>query len=60
MVLYTEQEERPLEECQSCGCDLYNGDKYFKIGNDYFCESCVDSGELDAEDYYPEVEDYID
>ena len=52
-----EEEEKVLEECKCCGCDLHHGDKYFKIGNDFYCEDCVDTGELDAEDYEPDYED---
>ena len=51
MVMYTEPEEKALKECKCCGCDLFHGDSYYKIGNDFYCEDCVDTGELDAEDY---------
>ena len=52
-----DKEEEPLEECKCCGCDLFHGDTYFKIGNDFYCEDCVETGELDAEDYEPDCED---
>ena len=51
MVMYTEPEEKALEECECCGCELFHGDKFFKIGSDFYCESCVDTGELDADNY---------
>ena len=56
MVMYTEDDEKPLEECKCCGCDLFHGDKYFKIGNDFYCENCVDTGELDEEEYEPDYD----
>ena len=45
---------KPLEECKYCRCELFHGDKYFKIGSRFYCEDCVDTGELDAEDYEPD------
>lgn len=46
--------EQILEKCAGCGCEMYHGDKYTKIGNDYYCEDCVDTGELDADNYEPD------
>ena len=57
MVMYTEDDERPLEECECCGCELFHGDRYYKIGNDFYCENCVDSGELDEADYEPDYDE---
>lgn len=56
MVLFRECEEEPkaLETCESCKCDLFHGDRYFKIDGVYYCEDCVEEGELDGEDYMPE------
>lgn len=51
------EEPKALEECQCCGCELFHGDRYFKIGSDFFCEDCVEKGELDGEDYMPDWED---
>lgn len=56
----TPYDEKPLEECQCCGCELFHGDKYFKIGNDFYCEDCVDTGELDSEDYDPGEDEYYE
>ena len=54
-----EEEEKVLEECKCCGRELFHGDRYFKIGNDFYCEDCVDSGELDETDYWEDWEDGI-
>ena len=48
---------KPLEECKYCRCELFHGDKVFKIGSRFYCEDCVDIGELDKADYEPDCED---
>ena len=51
MVLgQTPYDEKPLRECDCCGGEMYEGDKYFRIEDKYYCESCVDIGELEAEE----------
>ena len=37
--------------CSECGCNLYVGDTAYKIGDDYFCESCCDKVELEMPEY---------
>ena len=55
MVLgHTPYDEKPLEECECCGCDLFHGDKYIKIGSTYYCEDCAETGTLDEADYEPD------
>lgn len=36
-------------ECDSCGCDIYDGDEYYKIDGHNYCEACVQSGYRTAE-----------
>lgn len=54
MVVNRETEdnsEKVLEICGNCKCEMKHGDKFHHIWNVYFCEDCVETGELDESDY---------
>jgi hypothetical protein len=40
-----------LEICENCKCEMKHGDKFYHVWNVYFCEDCVETGELDESDY---------
>lgn len=42
--------EEALRECDCCGLEMYEGDTYYKVGNKYFCESCVEVGQLEPDE----------
>ena len=50
----TPYDDEPLEYCESCGCEMCAGEKYFLIDGKYYCESCVETGVLEEEDYEPD------
>lgn len=34
--------EPPLfANCKYCGAEIYDGDAYYKVGDDAYCEACV-------------------
>lgn len=35
-------EERPCLHCVMCGASLYDGDDYYLIDGDVWCEDCTD------------------
>ena len=35
-------EDRPCLHCVMCGESLYNGDEYFLINDEPFCEDCME------------------
>lgn len=35
--------------CSECGDKIYDGDVYYEIINEYFCEDCVDNARKTAE-----------
>ena len=43
--------EKVLEICGNCKRGLKHGDKFHHIWNVYYCEECVETGELDETDY---------
>ncbi len=43
--------EKVLEICGNCKCEMKHGAKFTLIWNTYFCEDCVETGELDETDY---------
>ena len=54
MVIHMECEddtERTLELCANCKCRMKHGDTYYFVFGDYFCNDCVETGELDEADY---------
>lgn len=43
--------------CDGCECKLFDGDKILRIGNDIYCEACVDDMMEYYEEEYPEDDD---
>ena len=41
------KEPKVLKECACCGVEMYEGETYYKIVDDYYCENCVETGELE-------------
>ena len=35
---------RPFTYCDECGEEIYEGDDYYNIGGNIFCENCVNAG----------------
>lgn len=35
-----EREPKVWRKCSECGGEIYYGDDCFKVGDDYYCESC--------------------
>ena len=40
--------------CKKCDCELYDGDTAYKIGEDYYCEDCVEPITLEYVEYEPD------
>lgn len=40
--MYREEDYDPDFYCDMCGEPVYEGDVYFKIGNDRICECCIE------------------
>lgn len=36
-----EPTERPILRCDACDCDIYEGETYYNINGEKWCESCV-------------------
>lgn len=53
MVICRSCERTPkvLEICACCGDKLYHGNKVSRIDGKVYCEDCVETDTLDAEDY---------
>ena len=53
MVMCRECEEvlKALERCACCGDKLYRGNKVCRIDGKVYCEFCVETDTLDADDY---------
>ena len=53
MVMYRSCESTPkvLEICACCGDKLYHGNKVCRIDGKVYCEFCVETDTLDADDY---------
>ena len=41
------REPKIIAECGYCGMEMYEGETYYKIGDVYYCENCVERGELE-------------
>lgn len=37
----TSSEPNPKAKCDSCGCDLYEGDYLYTVDGEYLCEDCL-------------------
>ena len=37
-------EYEPVARCDSCGCDLWEGDLVFEVYGKMFCEECMKNG----------------
>ena len=35
------QAEEPIAYCSECGGEIYNGDEFYKVGNNIVCVDCV-------------------
>lgn len=35
--------EKPMYECCVCGSEIYEGDEYYEINGDIYCEECIES-----------------
>lgn len=35
--------------CAECGDVIYDGDEYWELGGEYYCESCVDGAHSTAD-----------
>lgn len=44
------KEPKIITECSHCGIEMYEGETYYKIGNSYYCDNCVDIGVFDDEE----------
>lgn len=53
MVMSRSCERTPkvLEVCACCGDKLYHGNKVFRVEDKVYCEFCVESDTLDADNY---------
>lgn len=51
-----DNEAEKVFECDLCGDDICEGYEYFKVGNDKYCENCVDQETAEL----PDVEEYFD
>lgn len=40
----TPPEQNPVAKCDSCGCDLYEGDYLYTIDEEQLCEECLKDG----------------
>lgn len=45
-----EHDEEPLRECDCCGLEMYEGDTYYLINGKYYCEGCVEVGQLEPDE----------
>lgn len=37
-------EPDPVTKCDSCGCDLYEGDYLYTVNGEQLCEECLKDG----------------
>ena len=44
------KEPKIITECSHCGMEMYEGDTYYKVGSNYYCDNCVDIGVFDDEE----------
>lgn len=53
MVCFKECEKpkRVLEICRCCGDKLYHGNKVHRVDGKVYCEDCIETETLDADDY---------
>lgn len=42
-------EPRVVYECDMCGCEIYEGDDYYEIGDTKLCEDCMGDCKKTAE-----------
>ena len=54
MCIECEPEPKVLEYCACCKDKLYNGNKVFRVDGKVYCEFCVETDTLDADDCYLE------
>ena len=47
-------EPRVVCKCKYCKADLLEGDEVHKIGDDYYCDDCVEHTTLECEPYEPD------
>ena len=50
---------QPVEKCTMCGCDMFNGDNCYFIGEQKLCDECINDSKviLDVEPYT--YQDYL-
>ena len=41
--VFETEEARPLEECDGCGLEIFEGDTYYKFADEVICEECLAS-----------------
>lgn len=44
---YEGSNRKPVEECASCGSDMYAGEECYRIGGKYYCLYCVQHDTLE-------------
>ena len=52
---YEGSNKKPVAKCASCDCDIYAGEKCYKIDDNYYCQDCVQTETL--EEYEPDFEE---
>lgn len=50
-------EGKIVATCAYCGCEIYEGEKIYRIDNDIYCSDCVKE-DFAEEAFYDEPEDY--
>ena len=38
---YLASQPRALFECECCGSEIYEGERYYAVGDRRYCESCI-------------------
>lgn len=44
-----ESDPEIFARCDSCGTKIYDGEEYYELNGQYFCEDCVEEGRKIAE-----------
>lgn len=50
-----DNELEPIHICDMCEEGIYEGDTYYQIGDNYYCEGCIGSCKFTAEYDEPDV-----
>lgn len=51
LYMYERMKGKPVARCAECDCDLYEGESVYRIGDDVYCEFCVETEVLERDEY---------